>query len=162
MLSRTIKVFSTLVLSKLQTKIDTALQNFILDNHQQPNDDVNGPIPHTASLIDDISIINTYSNLPYSIHHSQGFGKPLGISLNLHITQILTSRTTSNGQQPLTHLSSHDRFHLQSTMDHLKKSSESQTSSKITTRAHFLGFPIGSATFAANEYIAKLFFDPLQ
>jgi hypothetical protein len=64
--------------------------------------------------------------------------------------------TSSNGQSPLPYLSSHNRFDLKSTIEYLKESLGSQTSPEITTGAHFLGFPIGSASFT-NDYITKLF-----
>jgi hypothetical protein len=113
-------------------KINTALQtcpHFLLDNHQQPNNDSNGPISHTATLIDDTSIIITYSNLPYFIHHFQGFGKPLGISLNLckkkfslqeqlimanHLSLIYLLMIAPTYNQPLTTSNNHQHpKHLQ-------------------------------------------------
>lgn len=111
-----------------------------------------GSIPHTASVIvDDTSIIIAYSDLPYYfIHQCQEFGKPLQYR---HLSQFTqTENSHFNSYWPIASpLSPQDHFHLQSTIDYLKESSGSQTSPKITTGARFLGFPIGSATFA-NEY----------
>jgi hypothetical protein len=43
-------------------------------------------------------MILSYSDSPYFIHHFQEFGKPLGISLKLHETKIITPTTV---QPPL-------------------------------------------------------------
>jgi hypothetical protein len=71
---------------------------FLLDNHQQPNDDGKGPISRTASLIYDTSRILTYSGLPYLINHFKEFGKSPGISLKIHRSNTFTSTI---GQSPL-------------------------------------------------------------
>ncbi len=95
--------------------------------------------------------------LPYFIHHFQEFCNPLGFSFNLrHETKILSSTTT--GQFPLPYLSPQNCFHLQSTIKYLKSSSGSQTSPEaITTGAGFLGFPVGSTTFANDNITTKSF-----
>jgi hypothetical protein len=79
------------------------------------------------------------------MHHFQEFGKPLGISLNLHKNNM----TSTNGQPSLSYLSSHDPFHLRPTIDYLKESSGSQTSPEIAIKIEYTTF--------ANDYITKSF-----
>ncbi len=146
-------LFSALTLSKLLKQINVLLlecSNFHLNNHLQPNDNIFGSHLHTASIVDDTSIALPYADLPFFLKKFTELGRPLGIKLALAKTHILSSIT---GESPSHHLSPINNYLLQRAIKFLS-TDQWNTSPEITTGIRFLGYPLGSNTFA-KQFLDK-------
>jgi hypothetical protein len=142
-------LFASLVLNILLTEINKELRTraaIRFADHSYPGDDNLGSLAQTKSYIDDTNLALAYRDLKWFLTRFAELGAPLGISLNLRKTQILTSLTsTSPIFNPNT--APEDARHLCEALAMLGPNSE------ILRGTRFLGQPIGSPDFA-HEYLA--------